>query len=204
MATLEKLFYRILSLIVLGLTGCASGIYHIQSTPPDASVEAIYGDGQRKPLGQTPVNMTSSDVNPKLDAFQIEVSKSGYATQMIFVPGSHFGNTVDLKVTLAADIRNASTIKSETALQEVASSVADIQREIQNRNFEAAIARINRMIASYPNVATYYSLMGNVHYLEKRFDKALTSYRKAAQLDSSSVDLAKIIEKLETMTGGSK
>ena len=190
------------------MTACASNTYRIQSSPSEAEVDFVYKSGARKSMGKTPLSLNANEANPNKEAFQIEVRKDGFDKQAVFVPESSFTKNLEVNVNLQNDARGADAKadakKGDAAFNEIASAVADIQKDIQTRNYEMALSKLNRMVAAYPSVSTFYSLSGNVHYLEKRLDKALASYKKALDLNPNSAELQKIIEKLDGMTGGTR
>lgn len=183
---------------------CSTPTYRFTSTPSEVDVEIVYRNGSRKNLGKTPLVVNAGDVNSTRESFQVEFKKDGFEKQSVFVPESTFAKGLETNVTLPADTKAAENKKTEQTISEIASVVADIQREIQTKNYESALAKLSRMSLSYPSVATFHSLTGNVHYLERRFDKALVAYRKAYELSPTSTDLQRIIEKLESLTGGGR
>lgn len=195
---------KYLILFFVGLTSCASTKYQLTSSPSEARVAAVFANGSRKDLGKTPLNLDAQEVNPNKEALTLEISKEGYEKQGVFVPGGFSHKDLSVNANLTATTLTNDTKHNEQRLNEVAAGVADIQKEIQARNYEMALTKINRMISENPQVATFYSLGGNVYYLEKRFDKALGQYRQALELNPSSAELTRVIEKLEAMNGGTK
>lgn len=185
-------------------SACANSTYLITSTPTDANVNVTYANGTKQNLGKTPLNGTSQTVNPSQEAFSVEVSKEGFEKQTVFVPGGAGGKDVTLNVTLPPSTHALEGKKTDEQLNAVAASVADVQRDIQAKNYDIALSKINRLIAENPGVSTFYSLSGNIHYLEKRLDKALVSYKRALELDPKSTELARLVDKLEEMKGVSR
>lgn len=196
-------FIFVLSLFPIFL-GCASSNYRIQTSPSDVEVEVVYKSGLKKSLGKSPVSMTSQDINPNKESLQLNLKKNGYESTSIFVPESPFQKNLEVLVNLKPDENKGETCKNDQTWNIIAASVADIQKDIQMKSYEIASTKINRMLADYPSVATFHSLNGNVHYLEKRIEKALASYRRAYELNPNSAELQRIIEKLSSMTGGTK
>jgi len=189
-------------IITLVVAGCGSGNLRLQSSPSEAEVELVDRSGSRRNIGKTPLNISSKELGALTDGAQLEVSKTGHISQGIFLPSSTFAKMVEINIVLPP--HSTAVSNGESSLQEVASVVADIQKDIQARSLDLAQSKLTQMIGKYPNVSTFYSLMGNVHYLERRLDRALASYRKALELNSTSTELSKVIEKLESMNGGSR
>ena len=194
----------IYALFCIFISACASSTYQITSTPTEASIDVTYANGTKKNLGKTPLSGNSSVVNPTKQSFTVEITKENFEKQQIFVPDSTMNKEVTLNVVLAPSAQSGEARKTDEQVNNVAANVADIQRDIQSKNYDIALSKINRGIAENPGVATFYSLSGNVHYLEKRLDKALISYKRALDLNPKSTELAKIIDKLEGMKGGTR
>lgn len=192
-----KTIMHLALLSLLFTAGCATGSYQVASTPADANVDAIYANGVRKNLGKTPLNGKDADINPAKLAVTFEITKENFERQQIFVPESATGKDVTINVNLLPIPVSADAQGNEKRISSVAENVAQIQRDVQGKEYDQALAKINRMIAENPRVATFYSLAGNVYYLQKRTDKALANYKRAKELDPQSTDLAKIIDKLE-------
>ncbi|MBX2994014.1 MAG: tetratricopeptide repeat protein [Bdellovibrionaceae bacterium] len=186
------------------ISACASTTYRIQSSPSEAEVDFVYKSGTRKSMGKTPLSLNASEANPNKESFQIEVRKDGFDRQAVFVPESSFSKNLEVNVNLTADARSGDAKKGDAAFNDIASAVADVQKDIQTKNYEIALTKLNRMVAQYPSVSTFYSLTGNVHYLERRLEKALASYKRALELNPNSSELQKIIEKLDGLNGGSR
>lgn len=186
------------------LVACSSSQYRFQSTPAAAEVELVMKNGSRKTIGKTPLSVNAAEVNPNKEAFQVEFKKDGYESYGLFVAESTFNKSIEVNSTLRPTAVSDKSNKSEVVLNEVAAMVADIQKDIQSKNFDMALNKLNKMTAEHPGLPTFYSLMGNVHYLERRVDKALVSYKRALELNPGSIELQKIVEKLSGLSGGSR
>lgn len=187
---------------LLTLISCSSATYRFSSNPSEADVLLVSKNGEKKALGKTPLNLNAHEVNSSKDALIIEVKKEGYQSQQLFIADSYFAKNVEASVVLAPQVAATDTKNQDASMNEIATSVADIQRDIQSKNYDLALTKLSRMQSSYPNVATFYSLMGNVHYLEKRLDKSLQSYKRAISLNPNLYEVQKMIEKIEALSGG--
>ncbi len=184
------------------LISCSTATYRFSSNPSEAEVFLVSKNGEKKPLGKTPLSVNANEINSGKDSVMIEVKKEGYLPQQLFIGDSYFAKNVESSMVLAPQATAADTKNQDASMNEIASSVADIQRDIQTKNYDIALTKLSRMQASYPNVATFHSLMGNVHYLEKRLDKSLQSYKKAIALNPNLYEVQKMIEKIEALSGG--
>ncbi len=182
--------------------GCASPTYRFQSTPSEAEVEVTFKSSGKKSLGKTPLSMPMSDLNPTKEAMTVSFRKAGLEGQTIFVPPSLFAKSVELEVTLIPDPRVGESKKSDQVIGEIATQVAETQKLIQAKQFGVAEQKLNKMISEHPTVSVFYSLMGNVQYLDRKLDAALGFYRKALELDPTASEISRVIQKIETLKGG--
>jgi hypothetical protein len=188
--------------IVLLFIGCASPSYKFQSVPSEAEVTMTTSSGEKKSLGKTPISISANEVNPRRDGFTLEFKKEGFATQNLTVIDSVFSKNIEANITLAQEAHSSDPRKLDSSLNEVATLVADIQRDIQTKNYEIAMTKLTKLQVSYPNVATVYSLMGNVHFLERRMDRALVNYKKAIAINPNLFEVQKMVERIESMSAG--
>lgn len=189
------------SILILA-SGCASSTYRVQSTPADSDVEVQYRNGSRRVLGKTPATFAASDVNAAKEALSFTLKKEGYESQTIYVPGSLTEKSVDINVALTKNAVSGDPKKFDETLNALASAVADVQKDIQKKDYSFAEQKLTNLITEYPNVSTLYSLLGNISYLERRIEKALVYYKKAQSLSPNSVELQKIVERLEGISSG--
>lgn len=201
---MEKLQILLILLMFSLITSCSSTQYRVNSSPSEAEVEARYKSGAVKSVGKTPLTIAANDINANRESFSLVVKKNGYSDAEVFVPESSFNKSIELNVSLKKQEGSSEAFQQQKVVSEVAAAVADIQKDIQTKNFDIAINKLNKMMVDYPTVSTFYSLQGNVHYLERRTDKALAAYKRALELNPGSVELQKIIEKLNSVSGESR
>jgi len=188
---------------ILFLTaGCATSTYKVQSVPAEAEVTFVMASGEKKSMGKTPASVGADEINPSRLPFLIEVKKVGYETKTIYVMDSPFSKNLEASLNLQAALSSGDGKGSPETLNLVSSAVADIQKDIQSKNYSLALERLNRLQIDYPGVATFHSLTGNVHYLEKRLDRALDSYRQSLLLNPNQNEVQKMINKIESFQGG--
>lgn len=197
---MKKTFYVGL---LISLCACSTSNYRFQSTPSEADVEIVFKNGSRKSVGKTPLSLVPSEVNPGNEAMTLVFRKAGNETQSVHVAPSLFMKSIEVDVNFPKDVKAAGEQNTEKLLNDVAMGVADVQKFIQSKQYSVAEQKLNKMIGDNPTVAVFYSLMGNVHYLDKRLDSALTYYRKSLDLNPSSAETTRMVQKIESLkTGG--
>lgn len=192
---------KTISLLLAFITvGCASGHLRVQSEPSGADVYiSTPGQAQRK-LGRTPLEAPTS-TSLKTEAAQITVSKEGYKTETVVVPASAFEKSANVDVKLTESKLPATCQDFGGAVQEVARGVAESQSYIQTKNLDRAEQTLNRLTEKFSDVSVLFDLLGNVHYLRRDLDRALTAYRKSITLNPGNVETARMIKKIEDIRG---
>lgn len=179
---------------------CSVATIRVESQPEGADVFAnINGQSSRK-IGQTPLNLVESTLSIGDQPFQLVVSKEGFQTENILVPSTAFSRTTLLQMKLK-EISSSNKVMNDQMLQKVASQTALAQSLMKSKEYEQAEQSLVAMIAHYPGVATFHELLGNIHYLRRDLSKALTSYRKAYELNPSNIDTQRMINKIEDIRG---
>jgi hypothetical protein len=190
-------------IFLIGLVyGCATPSYQFHSSPAEAEVELVFKGGTKKILGKTPLTVEAAEINPTKEAMIVNFRKVGAESQSVFVPPSMFVKSVEIGVNLPEDPRVAQAQKGEKIISEIASQVADTQMLIQAKQYGIAEQKLIKMIAEHPNVSVFYSLLGNIQYLDRKLDAALGYYKKAQDLNPTSVEIEKVIQKIENIKGG--
>ena len=184
------------------LAACATPTYRLQSNPAEAEISVQQGSGAKRVLGKTPLTLTTKEINPSSEALQFEFTKKGFEKQAVFVPASSFEKSVTMDLILIPSDKSVEAGKGNETINKIAAAVAEVQKYIQTKEYNAGEQRLNSLIADFPGVATFYSLQGNVFYLEKKLGAALESYKKAQELDPNSNELPRIIEKLQSLRSG--
>jgi hypothetical protein len=191
--------------LVFFISGCATPTYQFQSTPSEAEVEVMFKNGVKKTIGKTPLTVNVADLNPTKEAMTVSFKKTGVEGQSVFVPPTMFTKSVEIDVILPVDTKLAGAKKTDQLIGDIASQVADTQKLIQAKQFGVAEQKLNKLISEHPSVSVFYSLMGNVQYLDRKMDAALGFYKKAFDLDPSSAEIGRVIQKIESLkSGGSR
>jgi hypothetical protein len=189
--------------IITLMCSCASTGVKVESSPEGAEVSySVQGEPSVK-AGVTPLELDSNILRIKNNPVFVSVYKSGYKRESVLLPASVLGQESRVLVTLIEDSgaiqRNSQNF--DAALDEVARGVAKIQELVRSKEYDQALSNISSLLSKYPNLATLYGLQGNIYYIQKNIEKALSSYRKAEAI-SPSIETQKVINKIEGITGG--
>ena len=194
----SRLTYIISTLFIFG--GCASGNLRVQSEPSGADVYiATPGQSPRK-LGQTPLEVPAS-TSLRTEAAQIMISKEGFRQETVVMPASTFEKSANIDVKLSEAKLPATCQDFGGAVQEIARGVAESQSFMQAKNLDRAEQTLNRLTEKFDNVSVLFDLLGNVHYLRRDLDRALTAYRKSIELRPGNTETARMIKKIEDIRG---
>jgi tetratricopeptide (TPR) repeat protein len=190
----------VLTSIIL-LFGCTSSI-KIESSPENADVYLTREGATPALIGKTPLQL-SQYTAPGIfsDNVSLSISKEGYQTESLFLPHSIL--QVEAKWTTALrPLPVQSAAKDRDAdMNQVAQGIAEVQRLMFHKNYPEAERSLETMIQKYPNVSVFYDLLGNVHYIQKNFDRALDAYRHSQQIQPNNAETTRMIRKLTEIRG---
>lgn len=178
------------------LSACASSGLRVESQPEKADVLiSVNGQPPRK-LGQTPYTATDGMLDNGRGAYQLTIVKEGFHPQNVVVPGGTFDRTTTVQVKLQ-EIASARQELATEQMQKVASSVADVQTLLRSRRYDEAETRLSALVGEYPGVATLHELLGTTLYLKRDLTRALTSFRRASELNPMNPDTKRMIDKID-------
>ena len=155
----------------------------IESNPSMAEVITAKGDI----LGNTPLKMEGGElIKYAKDGYvALIVKKSGYIPREIVVPA----NGIDMySVNLTSLNPNhfekwvLKTYGSET--NEMLRKLLQIQGLLFLKKFNLAEGRISIFQKSYPNIASSYTMLGNIYYHQEKFKEARDQLLRALSIDS--------------------
>jgi predicted Zn-dependent protease len=86
-------------------------------------------------------------------------------------------------------------------LTETTDAVAQVQRMIYKKNYIEAERTLSTFTVKYPAVPVFFSLLGNVYYLEKNLDKALDAYQRSYALQPQNQEASRMIQKIKSIRG---
>ena len=193
---LTKLF--IVSFLNL-LFGCTSH-FKIVTEPPGVEVALrIRGAEKFEPLGQTPLEITTKQIEDKVrmsvnsgELVELQFNKKGYRTEYLVLPPSRMVTVqTDLKVKMIEGAREGEI--ADTLLTLVDNS----QKFAQNRDFDRALIEIDKAISMNANFIKAYNLKGTFYYLKNDLANSLLNFEKALSLDPKNQEALKMINFLK-------
>lgn len=184
------------------LVGCASGDLKVQSTPEQADVFLSYDGEQPEKIGQTPLRLDQRlSTSNRARYAKIEIRKDGYKTESVLIPLNSVKSTVEISTRLD-EARLPEQCQNQTAaVEKISKGIADSQSMVKSGNLQGALARLTALINEYPNITVLHDLLGNVHYISKNLDAALTSYQRSLNLDPTNADTQRMVNKIREITG---
>ena len=199
MKTLSIIFWSGFFLI---LNSCATSEIKVNSTPSEAKVHLVGPDGQKEALGVTPLVKSKKTFNSQ-GPYTLEIQKEGYETRSLFVPESYYQNQISVhahlsKPTQGATIVNNSSMDGNRIVKEV----SVIHGLIQRKEFGEAQSKLVNLTTDYPGYNALWSLLGNVYFLQRKWDQAQDAYTRAAELDPNAADVRSMLERIRGLRGG--
>lgn len=208
------LFTSIQFLFWVLLSGCTSSRITIESIPTKSNVRAIQNNGSSRVIGQTPIEISASDLFGPNDTFiRIVIEQPGMYRESVMIPRSTLPAdhkiSVSLKELEKIEIEkvaklicdNGANSAAGTDNNKLATGVATIQTLLAKRDFQTAEARTSALINSYPFVAVLHALLGNSKYLNKDYPGALKAYKKSMELEPENSEMKIMVQRLEKLVG---
>lgn len=185
------------------IIGCAANLIVVDSEPQGADVLLAKQGEVPSKVGQTPLALPSQFSDLKKQDLLLTVEKVGFKRETVLLPAASLGHDAKIGVFLQEDLKKASSFSSDESLEDIARGVAQTQESIRAKEFDTALNTLTALIVKYKNVATLYGLQGNIFYLQKNIEKALSSYKRAQALSPNS-ETQRMINKLESFRGGTQ
>jgi tetratricopeptide (TPR) repeat protein len=185
------------------LAACSSKPLQVDTDPVGADIfVSAPGQAPRK-LGQTPFEIKDSDVGGSSAPLQIVVSKEGYHSSSVLLPGALLGRTGRVSIKMEVVTLPAQCLSQTDSLNKLGRAVAEVQSMIKSKQLETAEKVLTSLIVQYPGLSLVYDLLGNIYYLRRDFDKALVAYRKSISLAPDNSDTQRVIRQIEGFRGAS-
>lgn len=186
-------------------TGCGSQGIRVESKPSGADVTLILKGQSAKKVGQTPLLLTEKEMESTKDSFQLVISSKGHNPQAILVPPTVISRSGSVFFDLEESILPIACTNQDVAISKAARGVAESLGYISQKKYDQAETLLTTLTVEFSNLSILHDLLGNVFFLQKKFDRALESYRRSAQINPGNSEVLKIIQKLEAMKspGGS-
>lgn len=178
--------------------GCASNQLTVESTPDGADVFVFGPNNTKQKVGKTPITITNSNA-PSLfkETTQVTIQKEGFKNESFLLPPASTSATGRISTQLHP-------IESSTTTNEVSEGVAQVLRMISKKNYGEAERSLNTFTLKFSTVPIFWDLLGNVHYLQKNLDRALSSYQTSLNLNPQNAETQKMITKIKSMRGSTE
>lgn len=205
MAKRNKFFLRYIPIMAI-LSSCASpSVIKVISVPEEAQVSVVDTNGTAIIIGKTPLTGSESDVYKGNNRYsQLKISKENYQSQDIILMKSTNGSETTVNVQLKRDESNQNLGEQLANQEKVASAIARANGLIQTKQYVEAENILNNFIEQFPNISVAYDYLGNLNYIQKRFQKALKFYNKALSLSPQNAERRAIVEKLQNIVKSSE
>lgn len=167
----------------------------IQSSPKGAEIIIVNSKGV-VPIGKTPLKLDWDMVAGKAEnenSFQLKISKEGYISENIYI--SNLGkNNIFLNTQLKLDY-NAKYVKK---IDSLVGELFKAQRLVRSKNYQGAIKLLEDLENKHKHFSVIYELKAGAYYLNKDFNKALSLYRQAFEVNPNNLEAFKMKNYLES------
>lgn len=170
------------------------------TTPADAEVRVIDGNGISTTIGKTPFAANELDIFKSNSKYsQIIIKKEGYVDHDLVITKPLFGADIIVNAQLKKD-ENIQNVGEQNIVQEkVANGIARANGLIQSKQFEEAEISMLNFVEQFPSVSVGYDYLGNINYLQKKYSKALKYYNRANALNPQNAERKVIIERIQNL-----
>ncbi|MBT3235295.1 MAG: tetratricopeptide repeat protein [Bdellovibrionales bacterium] len=177
-------------LMLLGLSGCSylNLLFEtdeklvIDTKPTKAKVYTVEG----KEVGQTPLMLGKAESSSLRDEdfFYLVVKKPGHLDQLIVVPANGIDNyTVKLfaynQEHFSRWVLDAYGERTNQLIREL----LKIQGLLLQKKYQSAQKRLLAFQGSFPGVAASYTMLGNIHFINKQYEEAQAQFLRAISID---------------------
>lgn len=196
----QKKFLTLLAISMLLMT-CSSAELRVNSSPSEAKVTLISRDGQKEELGLTPLTKARKSLNTR-GPFLIEIQKEGFETKNIFVPDSFYQSQIILQTLMNKPQQSVTTSPVALDGNKIVREISVIHNLIQRKEFSEAQSKLVNLTTDFPGYSALWSLLGNVYFLQRKWDQAYDAYTRASDLDPNAADVRSMLERLKSLKGG--
>lgn len=198
-----SLRFLFLLTVTIFADGCVSKMV-IQSEPSQAEVYVrVEGKSDRILLGQTPLEISETQLADKLALgpdsiqwIQFVLEKKEYSPREIMIPSNRWGETskvIKLALTSNPD--------KSTIVRDMLSHFFNAKKFAETKQFSQAHSEIDKILGLDSKSVKALNMKAGIFYLEGKLDEAKNLYRKALDVDPSSSDAIKMLEKLQNREG---
>lgn len=197
----SQLLVLISCLLGSTLMGCSSKLI-VQSQPEGAEVFiSAAGKGGSASVGTTPLEISESDISDKLQIspgqagmVELTLKKDNHKTKSVLVPANRWGETTRL-VNLTLEAGKDSIKDSQLMVQ----YLMNAQKLAQGRQFEQAILQLDKALTLDQRFPAALVMKGSIYYLQQQYAEAETWYKKALEVDPSTDEAIKMLERLKSL-----
>lgn len=186
------------SYLLLGLT-CCTPVLTVRSSPTDANVFLLTDNGNRQPLGQTPLNTSYSELEKYSplasvtgELITISVEKENYEEKMILIPMAKMGLS-----SATVQVRLKSVEDGTATADQLLQWLHNAQKFANGGNYPRAIEEVDKAIGKNPKFIRGLSMKGSIYFVQGQFDESLVWYEKALALDSGFDEAVKMIAEIK-------
>lgn len=203
----KNLTIAYLWMVLMSVSCKTTNEIEIKSNPDKSKVYLIDNSGAKDLIGETPTSISADDRLFRSSSLaRISVESEGYESES-FILNKHNLPTRDSLVlslkdkTIAADSAEKCESISSQTMNELASGVAIVQARMAKKEYDVALIKLSSLSAKFPYISVVWDLLGNVYYIEKKYESALEAYEKSLAIDSSNASTANIVNRLKELLG---
>lgn len=192
-----KLYYY---LALISLLSCSNAQVKIDTIPEGATVSSIGPKGEIKEIGKTPLNIKEDQLYVMNSGFaQLKITKDQFLDDNVVITKPVMSRDLQLsfKLKKLEQSSDARLIKEDN--EKIATSIARLNALIKEKQLSEAENVLMVFIQQYPHISVGYDYLGNVYYLQKNINKALSYYQRAQDINPQNMERKTIINKLQEM-----
>ena len=195
------IFLRLIfTLSTLSFTACSSFSNNsknirIETTPSMASITTLSADGQIRTLGQSPLEISESEVFQNNNMVYLQATLNGFKENSLYIPKTE--RLKEMNITLRLKELPLFESKKNDQVNNLLSEIAKAQAMIFQKKYAAAQSLLENLVGTQPDIAVIRDLLGNALYLSGKNKEALDIYLKAEAIDPNNGTRKLIINKLQ-------
>ena len=173
---------------------CSSGgTLNVKTIPSEASVKLIEMDGEIRELGKSPVTIPINTIFPKSKFIQLIIEGKEHLPERVVLTKP----LVETDINLSLDLKKKNVVvNSDKALEKATVKVAEAYREITKGEYREAERLLITLRDEFPNLSIVYDFLGNISYIERKYNKAKVYYQKANEINPNNFERKVILNKL--------
>lgn len=182
-----KLVKLSLMLFVISIDVIYAADLNIKTDPEKAEIfirEA--SSSKRSKLGESPLKVSLDDIfktYTKDRTFVIEIEKNGHKNYNMLVS---IYNKADINFEVKMEVSDSVDLTKK--FDAIVAQLFEAQRLMRDKNYPSAIETLISLSKKHGNLSTVFEMLGSAYYLQKDFQNALSSYRKAFSLNADNSD----------------